>query len=180
MDQQPRNPIVHNGARGGLILGLFFLVLFYASVYGVNNYFLSIVGIAAFLSVPFVAYRILRRSYVSGGCRMQFAGVWLEGILMFLFGALILSVGAYIFFRFIDPDYITRMLRVYVDMSEQAGVSDGMTDAARQILEMNYKPKPIDMIMSLIWTVGFSGSILSLILTPIVRLKTWNKNRLDR
>lgn len=176
MDQQPRNMIVHNGARGGLILGLVFLVLFYASVYGINNFLLSLVGIAAFFAVPLIAFRIMRYSYAAGGCRMQFAGVWLEGILMFLFGAMILSVGAYVFFRWIDPDYIMRMLRIYVDMSEKNGVSDGLTDAARQILEINYMPKPIDMIMSIIWAVGFSGSILSLILTPIVRMRSWYKN----
>lgn len=175
MEEQPRNLIVHNGAHGGLILGLVFLVLFYSSVYGVGNSLLSIVGIAAFFSVPFIAFRIMKHSYAAGGCKMQFAGVWLEGILMFLFGALILSVGAYVFFRWLDPDYIMRMLRMYVELSEQNGVSDGLTQAAQQILAINYTPKPIDMIMSIIWTVGFSGSILSLILTPIVRLKSWYK-----
>lgn len=165
----PRHYILRRGATDGLTLGCVFLALFYSSVYGVGSLTLSFLSLALFFSVPFVAYRMLRRSYLDAPFHLAFSAVWLEGIITFICGALLLSVGVFVFFKWLDPDYIKNLFAQYLALADANDMQTPLTDTIRSMMKVNFIPKPVDMVMSSLWGVAFSGSILCLILTPIAR-----------
>ncbi len=169
--ESPRRYILRRGASDGALLGLLFTAVFFCSVYSDRLPFLAVIALLMIVAVPFAAYRFMRRSYLRAGFRMAFATVWLQGILLFIFAALATTVGVYLFFRFIESDYVSCLFDNYLAMSERHAIDGAFTDTIRRMREVKFIPRPVDMVMSTLWAISFFGSMLSLLLVPFVRLR---------
>lgn len=168
--ETPRQYILRRGAADGALLGAMFTATFYCSVYCERLPALGIAAMVMMAAVPFAAYMMLRRSYLEAHFPMHFAAVWLQGIMTFICGAMVTTVGVYLFFRYLEPHYMERTLNSYLAICDQRHIDDGLTRTLRRMSELKFYPKPVDMVMSTMWAISFSGSMLSLLLTPLVRL----------
>lgn len=167
----PRS-LYERAAGDGAWLGLWFTVLFLLSVASMKMALLNIIVLTMALMVPFIAYRFLRRTYVASHGLMSFSAVWMQGILTFAAGSLILCAAAYIFMRWIYPDFILDTLRLGIEFYEHEPGGAGADLAAefRAIIDNRLVPSPVSIAMVWLWLGLFSGSVLSMFLAAVVRI----------
>lgn len=123
------------------------------------------------LAVPFILFGLLRKHYRDGGCKGSLAEVWMHGIMIFICGSVILALVSYIFFRFIDPNFLYRETAKLVDLYNSLGnpTATQIADTLEEMRNNNLLPSPIQCAFSFLWVGGFSGSILSLIEAALIK-----------
>lgn len=167
---EPRN-IYSSGANDGLKMGIYLSIMFVLQCMGASNQLLMTFGTIMMLCIPVVAYILLRKGFRNSGGRSTFSAIWLHGILIFLCGSLIMATVIYIYLRFIDPGFLRNMLSSLIEV--YSGIEDPsakqFTDMLTTIQAQNLLPSPIQYAFTMIWTCGFLGSIISMILALIVR-----------
>lgn len=167
----PRS-IYERAGTDGAWLGLWFTVLFGLSVASMNVPLLNIAVLTMALLVPFIAYRFLRRTYVASHGLMTYSALWMQGILTFGAGSLILCAAAFIFMRWIYPDFILDTLRMGVEFyrNEPSGAGKELADEFQTIIDRRMAPSPFTIAMVWMWLGLFSGSVLSMFLAAIARI----------
>lgn len=170
MERSPK-PLFRRGAESGIIMGVYFILLCGVMVSSDNNALLSLLSLLLIAGTPFLAYRLMRRSFVALHGMTTYSALWLEGILMFIGGSILLALAAYIFFRFLSPTFIAdRLVEVaaYYNGSSSQSMREigGVID---QMIETHSLPRPIDMAFALAWLGAASGSLVSLLLAAIAR-----------
>lgn len=163
--------IYTSGANDGLKMGIYLSAMFVLQCIGASNLTLMAFGTIMMLCIPVVAYILLRKGYRDSGGRSTFSAVWLHGILIFLCGSLIMAMVIYIYLRYIDPAFLRNTLSGLIEAYgsiEDEGARQ-LTDILTTIQDQNLLPSPIQYAFTMIWTCGFFGSILSMILALIVR-----------
>ncbi len=166
----PRS-IYSYGANDGLKMGLYLSVMFVLQSIGMSHPTLMIFGTLMMICIPVVAYIILRKGYRESGGFSTFSAIWLHGILTFLCGSLILALVIYVYLRFLDPTFMSDLLNTLI---ESYGSMDNpqaaqLTEMLTTIKQQHLLPSPIQYAFTMIWTCGFFGSLLSMILALIVR-----------
>lgn len=133
---------------------------------------LNIVVLTMALLVPFIAYRFLRRTYVESHGLVTYSALWMQGILTFAAGSLIMSAAAFIFMRWIYPDFILDTLRLGVEFyrNESTGAGTELAEEFQAIIDRRLAPSPFTIAMVWMWLGLFSGSVLSMFLAAVVRL----------
>lgn len=165
--------IYQRGADNGLWLGLCFLAIFAAATAAMSVAAVNIVAIALALMVPCLCFRFLRRTYVDGHGMTTFSALWMQGIVGFACGSVIFGTGTYVYMRFADPTFITRVITAGIEYYAQSPV-----ESAREIglelqkmIDMRLTPRPQDVCLVWMWAIIFSGSLLSMLVAGIVRLR---------
>lgn len=83
------------------------------------------------------------------------------GVLMLLFASFVSAIYSYIFFAFIDPEFVNKMLQMVEEQLLERGMPDEQIEMA---IEMQRKfMKPVIMALMTIPTYTFVGLIISLI-----------------
>lgn len=175
-----RTPTVfRRGADKGWRLGLYMFAIFCAAAYSVQIPLLGVVSFVLMVLVPFVVYRWLSRDYVRYPSQRFFSAVWMQGICCFFFGALIYAVLSYAFLRFVEPDWIVRNVHLAADFYRSINDPEAqqMATALQGMIDKHLLPSAINIAISMIWTITFTGSMLSLLLTVLVR--QLNKKRIN-
>ncbi len=150
-----------NAMNWGIILGIvliiyslimYFLGLSLQKWVGYINYVLMIGGI--------IYSTIQYRDNVLGGS-ITYGKALGFGTLVIMFGSIITAVYAYVFYAYIDPDMITKIL----EMAEEEMVNKGLPDEQIEMaLEMQSKfMKPGLMALMSLPVVTFFGFLFSLI-----------------
>ncbi len=159
------------GANDGLKMGLYLSVMFLLQCIGMNHMLLMTIGTLMMLCVPLVAYALLRKGYRQSGGYSTFSAIWLHGILIFLCGSLILALVIYVYLRLVNPtfmsDILNSLIEVYGSMDNPQ--AEQLTEMLTTIKKQNLLPTPIQYAFTMIWTCGFFGSLLSMVLALIVR-----------
>lgn len=171
--------IYHSGATDGLIMGIFMATAFLLQATQIGKTsMLGLLSSAMVLAVPVLAYVLMARSYRQQGANRFFSTVWMHGITIFICGGLILGVVQYIYTRFIAPTFITDSARLVADLytSLDGAEYQQIGTALTKVIDEGLLPSPIRFAFSMIWTVGFAGSLLSLLLTCIIKLFCHPKN----
>lgn len=163
--------IYTSGANDGLKMGIYMSTMFVLQCLGTINLTLMTLGTIMMLCIPLAAYIMLRKAYRKSGGKSTFSAIWLHGILIFLCGSLIMAMVIYIYLRFIDPaflrDTLSSLIEAYGSIEDASARQ--LTDILTTIRDQNLLPTPIQYAFTMIWTCGFFGSILSMILALIVR-----------
>ncbi len=162
-----------NGADQGALLGILLAVMFLASVYAEQIPLLSLVSVFIFVSVPFWVYRWLRKTYVSNAGAPTLSILWMQGIVTFACASLILALVSSVYMRFIQPDFIHSMVQKAIDL--YSAMPDKQSQQVAQLLTnmMNAHavPSAIYISLEMVWLGIFSGSLLSLLLSLLVRAR---------
>lgn len=168
------------GARDGIVMGLYMLVIFLVAAYQVFYPMLSLVFIVLALGVPPIAYFMMRRDFYQLPQMRFFSAVWMHGISIFLFGSLILSAGIFVFLKWVEPYYFVNLVDMAIEAYNSLG-NEQMTELAHQlerIKDSGLLPSAGQFAFNIIWSVVFSGCILTMILTWVLRLR--HKNLLQQ
>lgn len=169
--------VFRRGADDGWRMGLLMSAAFLCGVYSAQVPLLAYIAIVLVLAVPFVAYRWLWRDWRRWPATRFFSAAWMQGICFFFFGSLILAAVMVVFMRFVQPDFIADSVRKAIEVynsipDPRAG---DMAHTLQQMLDKHLLPSAVSLGVSMIWTVTFTGSILSMFLTAIIRLTNRNK-----
>lgn len=165
--------IYRRGADDGFIFGLYLSLMFVIMAVSLTDGSLtaSLTGIAMVLAVPVVIYFFLRKTYLADGCTGSFSALWLHGICIFFFGSLLLSLTAYVYMRLIHPAFIPEVLETARETYDSLGTDDGhsMAHMIKQVQDNRLYPTPGAVALEIIWLAVFTGSLLSMLVSLIVR-----------
>lgn len=156
--------IVQYAMESGVYLGLYFVVKFVFEVFSMESFFCNTVAMAMMLCVPVVVYTLMRRYRRQVGMSCYFSQLWMMGILLFFFASLINSLVQYIYFVYINPDYIRAQFLAAVELMEtfRPMMKDpSLLDIVKEGLDKGNVPSPMSVVVERIWVNLFFGSLLS-------------------
>jgi len=149
----------------GTYMGIYWIVKFAFFPLGLAIPFLEYIFLLLTIMVPFVGYyftRIYRDKLCGGG--ISFGHAWTFTAFMYMFAALLTSVGHYIYFRFIDNSFVFNTYLVIIQEAEKAKIV-GLGDSLKQF-EETVKTlgnlRPIEIIMQLLSQNVIYGALLAL------------------
>lgn len=170
MTQQSKSPY-RRGARQGILFGMYLTAMFVLSIYSGSIALLGLLFLILIIGVPFVIHRMLRESYVADGGYTTFSSLWMQGIMIFACGALLSTLVALIYFKLINPTYISDQLQGIVDAynTTKAEALQQYAQTAKLMLENKAVPSAGTWVMAMFWFIIFTGSLLSSVISAIVR-----------
>lgn len=167
-----------NGANTGTWLGIMLSAMFLCSVLAQNTPVLALPAIILFVTVPLLVYRSLRLTYTTLGGKPSLSFLWMQGIVSFACGSLILALTSTAYMRWIEPQFINQTVQKAIKL--YSAIPDPQSQNVAQMLTQMVKahavPSAVYISLELVWLGIFSGSILSLLLTILVRARPIKKN----
>lgn len=168
--------VYRRGAEDGLLLGPLMaltVVLLGATPFVWWMFYPALVAV---ISVPVVAYRLLYRGLKEDLPGSGLSATWMHGLMMYLCGGLLMALVVYVLLQWVYPGYYRDVVAVALDVlrhSNTAQGSDLLTAFEKMHAEGLY-PASADVVKELLYFVAFTGSVFSLIVSPIVR---WHFHR---
>lgn len=171
-NKQPKN-IYARGADDGFWLGLYLCALFFLCVGAFTMPALNIVTLVLMAGVPALTYFFLRRTHVAAHGMTVFSALWMQGIVMFACGCLILGAVSFVYLRWLDPGVINRALLEAIKIYEQQPGEAAAETASelRLLAETRGVLTPLNLTFGWMWLGMLTGSILSMIVSVFVRLR---------
>lgn len=161
------------GAEDGLYMGP--LMSLTVILIGASTYtpWLFLPAVICILMVPVLAYVRLYKSYKETSAAPSFSTIWLQGICMFFFGGLMMSVVIYVFLSWIVPDFMSHQIDLVINLysSIKDPQATQMVKTFEMIKDDGLIPTALDTALEMLYFVVFSGSILSLIYSGIIRAR---------
>lgn len=167
---QQRKSIYRRGAENGMVMGAFLSVLFLAMANSLEVAWLGLLSMLMMLGVPFLTYGLLRRSYCSDMGLSKFSELWMEGIIIFAGGSVIMAVVALAYMRWVDPSFITTQVTTVASFYRDAGET-AIADMVDNAVAQHALPTPAEVAVEFVWLGIFSGSMLSMLMTLLVRAR---------
>ena len=166
---QPLSP-KRRGADNGFLLGIYISVLYIGMLLSSKAPVLNFVVLAMMLAVPVIVYILLRRDRTAPGGMPTLGALWIDGLITFLCGGLIGSLVMFVYLRWIEPDFIVSNLEQTIGILRDAPDPSGreLADEMQAAIDSGLSVSPILFAMTMLWFVGVSGSLLSLIVSAIV------------
>ena len=159
----------------GLMFGIYWCFGFLCTVKGVGGGALSTLGMMVTISAPFMGCYLARRfeSQVRSDEPVSYGKAYLYSALLYLYAAIILSLAAYAYFRWLDGgSFVTSYMALHnsPEMQEaltQSGMRDFFDTAVRQngfssLEELLRSISPADVAASLFNVNFLIGLILAL------------------
>lgn len=84
---------------------------------------------------------------------------------------MICALCSYAYLQYIDPDFIYRQTVNAVELYRELdpGNSSGIAEVIDTVIDNNMLPTPIEVAVEMLWMTTFFGSLLSMLLSAIVR-----------
>ena len=118
-----------------------------------------------------IIYGTLQYRNVSLGGYITFGNAFLSGFLIVFIASIATSIYSYVFFTFIDPAYIERIIQQTLEQTEAKMLEKGQSeDQIEPILAMTRKfMSPLMMSIMSVLTSAVFGAILSLFAAAILK-----------
>ena len=165
--------IYARGADDGLWLGIYLCSLFGVCVAALSVDFLNVVAFALIAGVPALIYFFLRRTHVQAHGLTGFSALWMQGIVTFACACLIFGAFSFIYLRWIDPQLILRAINSAIE-AFRTTYAEGSSQMIKELEFIAANPiliAPLNLAFGWMWLGMFSGSILSLLVAGLVRLR---------
>lgn len=176
MEGKPKS-VYLRGAENGVFLGLYFCVMFICMTAGEKIEMLGLLSTVMMVGVPFLIYAFMRKTYIDERGYTIYAALWMQGIVAFAGGGLILAVFVYGYLKWFDTTFIQRQVALLIDVYGRVENSDtqNVVDIFRQMQQRELYPAPRDIITQLILLSVFSGSVVSMVMALLVRIRKLTK-----
>lgn len=163
------------GADDGLIMGLMLVIVFFTgSMSPTSELAATLTPVLMIGGVPMLTYMLLRRSYVRDNGLTLYSSLWMQGIVTFFCGTLILALVMYFHMRWINPGYMRDMVEHmanFYDSLPDNPQSKELSGIFHTMLNDNIFPSAISVAIESIWLGVFSGSILSMLAALLARAR---------
>ena len=173
-DTVTRKSLLQHSMEGGVWLGLYLIVRFAFMVMGLYYSVANLIALALFAGTPFVLYRIMMVYHRNNSYISFFSLLWMMGIMLFFFTSLISSLAQYIYYVYINPDYIRVQFQSAVELMESLDLmakDPSLLDAMKAGLEKGNVPSPMSVVVERMWVNLFFGSLLSAAIAWLVKLR---------
>lgn len=170
--QQLQQSKVYNAAMWhGLILAIYLVIRFFFMVSSANSTILNLLFIFITIGVPFVAYYLGKDFKKKTDEELTYRNFYSHGFFMFFFASLILAAVEYVYYGFINPDFIQNQYNTLLENLEI--IKQTMPDASQieEIVNASPIPTASQMAMQNVWMYSFAGIIISLINAYILNKK---------
>ena len=178
MEPEPKKSIYKRAAEWGLPFGLYIACMGVASIYA--DYFapLSIIFILMIMATPLVVYYFQRRRFIEDDGFTEYAGLWMLGILLFIFGSVIASFIIYLVLQYFRPDFMYEQARMVIEAySKIPQASDSeMLEILQKMVDRRLLPTPIETVFNAFWFITFGGCLVSAV-TALVARRSLPKRR---
>ncbi len=156
--------------QAGVWLGLYLIVRFVCSVASVYSPMLNLIAMILFVGTPFVLYYLMAKYHRANDNISTFSLMWMMGIMLFSFASLICAVPEYIFYEYINPDYIANTMQQSMALIKEMDLikDDMLMQELEKMSTSEALPSSIQMIMSSLWSNIFFGSLLSIVVAIFV------------
>lgn len=161
------------GADDGLWFGLCLSLIFIGSVLSQSYDIFGPITLGLMISVPVLVYMALRRTFVAENGATGLSALWMQGIMMFLCGALLAGAVSVVYLKWINPHYISDLVTAAIEAYRSVGDEsmDKLADGLQMMVDAGAVPSAPSLVFATIWSTVLSGSILSLIIGLIVRAR---------
>lgn len=165
------------GAEQGRYFGLYLSVWFLTMVLSLKVPILGLLNLVLSLGVPVMIYVWLYRRHIIRSGKASFSELWMQGIMVFLCGAVILSLLCVVYLRWIDPQWMTRFVEgaivSYSKFYEMTGSSSAkeVAEVLTRMLETRSVPSASTMAVALFWMTTATGCLTSMIVAGLVKLR---------
>lgn len=163
---------VYNAAMWhGLILAIYLVIRFFFMVSSADSTILNLLFIFITIGVPFVAYYLGKDFKKKSNEELTYRNFYSHGFFMFFFASLILAAVEYVYYGFINTEFITEQYNTLLQNIEI--IKQTMPDASQIEEIVNNSPIPTasQMAMQNVWMYSFAGIIISLINAYILNKK---------
>lgn len=157
------------GADNGFVLGAYLSALFFASAFALKVQFLGLLSTALIIAIPVIIFMMLRRTWIRDQGMSLFSSLWMQGIVAFACSGIISGCVAYIYIRWVEPDWLTSQVQQMITMYQSVQGGEQVAQILETVLKQKLLPSPIQMVIQMLWLEIFCGSVVSLIATLIVR-----------
>ena len=178
MEKFKHKSVFRRGAEDGVWFGIYLSALFIFSALSLNVPFLGNIATLMSLGVPIYVFYILRKGYIDNGYFYTFSEMWTHGIVLFFCRSLFMAASVIVYLKWVNPYFITDLFQTAIDTYRQVGgaAANEIASTLEKALDQNVLPTPFSLAGNLISFSVFSGSILSIILTLIIRHFTRKKD----
>lgn len=163
------------GADDGIIMGLLLVAVFFTGTLSFSYTLASdLTPILMLAGVPLLTYFLLRRSYVRDNGMTLFSSLWMQGIVTFFCGSLILAIVMYVYMRWGNPGFMREMvirMSEFYDSMPETPKSREVSQIFHTMLDENVFPSAINVAIESIWLGVFSGSLLSMLAALAARAR---------
>lgn len=163
------------GADDGIIMGLLLVAVFFTGTLSFSHTLASdLTPILMLAGVPLLTYFLLRRSYVRDNGMTLFSSLWMQGIVTFFCGSLILAIVMYVYMRWGNPGFMREMvirMSEFYDSMPETPQSREVSQIFHTMLDENVFPSAINVAIESIWLGVFSGSLLSMLAALAARAR---------
>ena len=164
--------IYRQAADSGLWFGAYLLIMSVAFMCSLRVPQTSLLIIPLAAGIPCILWRFLRKVRRQQGERCSISALWMAGICLFIFGSLVCAFGSSIYMLAVEPDFINAYVRNAlhtITSSPMASEYSMQTQAMYRALESHALPTGMQFIITMAWFTSFAGSLLSLVMAPIVQ-----------
>lgn len=167
-----RRSVFKRGAEFGLPMGLFMSAISISSIFADRLPLLSWVVIILLFAGPWVVWRYQRRYYIEEEYTSEYAALWMLGILMIIYGALITGLVTWGVLQWVRPGYIYETTQRFIDLySAMPEFKDSeLLHVLQHAIDTDSMPTPIEMVMNMFWLVTFSGCLMSAVTAAFAKL----------
>lgn len=169
MTQQHKS-IYRRGAEHGVALGVYLSVMFVAMALSLEVAWLGLLAMTMALCVPLLTYKMLRRSYVADMGLTRFSELWMEGIITFAGGSVIMAVAALAYMKWVEPSFIADRVAEVAQFYRDAGQTQ-FADTLDAAIASHTLPTAAETAVEFVWLGVFSGSMLSMLMSLLVRAR---------
>ncbi len=120
---------------------------------------------------PVMHYVLLCKAYSENGCSANFSALWVLGITEFVGASLICALFTYGYLALFDPDFFYRTIETMAEMLKSQPASHDTYKMLRVAIDGGLVPSNIEYCVQMMMLTIFSGSILTLILIPFVKIR---------
>ncbi len=158
----------------GAVLSLFLISKFGITVLSSTYLLLNILNIAMICMIPWIIYKNVKK-YRSeyAGAEFTFSHAFSVAFMIIVFASLPESLSQFIYFQFINPDFISSQMNSVTDMlskineTEKSGT---LTQLVNTFTEAPI-PTPAEMVFQNIFNNLYIGAIISLLIAQFTKSK---------
>ena len=163
--------VYREGAYKGVPMGIYLTLIFLFTVLSEQFSLLSLTGLAMLCYTPFFTYRLIVKIHKKYFCTSDFASLWMLGISIFIGGSMICALCSYAYLQYIDPNFIYRQAVNAAELYKELDPDNtsGIAEVIDSLIDNNMLPTSIEVAVEMLWTTTFFGSLLSMLLSAIVR-----------
>ena len=169
--EKPKTSIYQRAGEWGIPFGLYLACAGLSSIFADWFSPLSMVFFVMFLGTPAVVYWFQRRKFIEDDGFTEYAGLWMLGIMLFIFGTVLASLIIYLVLQYVRPNFMYEQAQAFIDTySKMPQMRDSdMLRVIQRMMDERLLPSPIETVINSFWFITFGGSLVSALTALVAR-----------